>query len=101
MQKTQHESSSPSSSSSVSGSGTGSGPDSPDSTAQTPGQVNDEQARPETDTAPPAYREYDRSGLYPSGGGKAFRIWALLGWLAGVIVVLAGVSALLNILLLG
>ena len=48
---------------------------------------------------PPPDREYERSGLYPEQG-KAFRIWALLAWLAGIIVILAGVSALLNILFL-
>ena len=44
-------------------------------------------------------RQYDRSGFYP-GEGKAFRIWALLGWLTAVVVLLAGVSALLNFVLL-
>lgn len=87
MQKTQHESSSRDA------------PDaaSPTGAPQTHEEPSDEPGRAD---APPAYREYDRSGLYPAGGGKAFRIWALLGWLAAVIVVLAGISALLNILLL-
>lgn len=40
-------------------------------------------------------REYERSGLYPENG-KAFRIWALLAWLAGVVAFLAGASAVLN-----
>jgi hypothetical protein len=51
------------------------------------------------DTHSASEREYDKSGLYPAKG-KAFRIWALLAWLSGVIVVLAGVSALLNFILL-
>ena len=51
------------------------------------------------DTHSAPEREYDRTGLYPANG-KAFRIWALLGWLVGVVVVLAGVSALLNFILL-
>ncbi|MES2624951.1 MAG: hypothetical protein V4628_06720 [Pseudomonadota bacterium] len=44
-------------------------------------------------------REYEKSGMYPAEG-KAFRLWALLGWLTGVMVVLAAVSALLNYILL-
>jgi hypothetical protein len=50
------------------------------------------------DTAP--RREYEKSGLYPANG-KPFRLWALLGWLTALIVVLAAVSALLNFLVLG
>jgi hypothetical protein len=53
--------------------------------------MNDpEKARPE--------REYDKSGFYTEG--KSFRIWALLAWLTGAVVVLAVASALLNIILL-
>lgn len=44
-------------------------------------------------------RQYEQSGLYPETG-KPFRLWALLGWLTLLIGVLAGVAALLNILLL-
>jgi hypothetical protein len=44
-------------------------------------------------------REYEQSGMYPEKG-KAFRIWALLGWLAGIIVFLAVVSAIADIFLL-
>ena len=51
------------------------------------------------DTHSAPEREYEKSGMYPPEG-KAFRLWALLGWLTGVIVVLAIVSALLNIILL-
>jgi hypothetical protein len=40
-------------------------------------------------------REYEKSGCYPAQG-KAFRVWALLGWLTLLIVALAGVAALLN-----
>ena len=46
-----------------------------------------------------APREYDRSGLYPEEG-KAFRIWALLAWLTGVVAFLAAASAALNFILL-
>ena len=51
------------------------------------------------DTHSTAEREYEKSGMYPAQG-KAFRLWALLGWLSGVIIVLAAVSALLNFVLL-
>jgi hypothetical protein len=44
-------------------------------------------------------REYEQSGCYPAKG-KPFRIWALLGWLTLLMVVLAGVAALLNFILL-
>ena len=44
-------------------------------------------------------REYDRTGFYHPEG-RSFRIWALLAWLAGVVVFLAVVSAGLNYLLL-
>ena len=44
-------------------------------------------------------REYERSGLYPAGG-KPFRLWALVAGLVLVIAALAGVSALLNYLLI-
>jgi hypothetical protein len=47
----------------------------------------------------PPEREYDRSGFYTEEG-KSFRIWALLAWLSGTIVVLAAISALLNFILL-
>lgn len=50
-------------------------------------------------TKPGAAREYEQSGLYPATG-KPFRLWALLGWLTLLIVVLAGVSAMLNFLLI-
>lgn len=44
-------------------------------------------------------REYDKTGFYPENE-KPFRIWALLAWLTGTVVVLALVSALLNLILL-
>lgn len=44
-------------------------------------------------------REYEQSGCYPEQG-KPFRIMALLAWLSAVIVVLAGVAAILNMLIL-
>jgi hypothetical protein len=50
------------------------------------------------DNKPPV-REYEQSGLYPKHG-KPFRIWALLGGLMLVILALAGVAALINILVL-
>ena len=51
------------------------------------------------DTHSTPEREYEKSGMYPAKG-KAFRLWALLGWLTAVIVALAAVSALLNFILL-
>jgi len=44
-------------------------------------------------------REYEKSGFYPDNA-KPFRIWALLAWLSGTVVLLAIVSALLNLILL-
>lgn len=44
-------------------------------------------------------REYEQSGLYPEND-KPFRVWALLGWLAVVVVALAAVAAALDIMLL-
>lgn len=44
-------------------------------------------------------REFEKSGLYPKDG-KAFRLWALLGWLSLLIGAIAGASALLNFILL-
>jgi hypothetical protein len=51
------------------------------------------------DTHSAPEREYEKSGMYPAEG-KAFRLWALLGWLTGVIAVLAVISAVLNFILL-
>ncbi|HHX82175.1 MAG TPA: hypothetical protein GX696_04235 [Pseudomonadaceae bacterium] len=45
-------------------------------------------------------REFERSGCYPENG-KPFRMWALFGWLTGIIVVLAAIAALLNFIVLG
>jgi hypothetical protein len=45
-------------------------------------------------------REYDRTGFYPPEG-KAFRVWALLGWLLAVIALLAVAAAVVNIIVLG
>jgi hypothetical protein len=46
-------------------------------------------------------REYDKTGFYPPDGGKAFRVWALLAWLTGVMVAIALVAALINNIVLG
>lgn len=53
------------------------------------------------DSDKPDEREYDRTGFYPPGGGKAFRVWALLAWLTGVMVVIGLISALINYIILG
>ena len=47
---------------------------------------------------PPPKPKYERSGCYPEHG-RPFRVWALLGVLALVVLILAGISALLNFLL--
>lgn len=47
----------------------------------------------------PPKREYERSGMYVKDG-KSFRIVALLVWLAGAVVVMAGTAALLDYLLI-
>jgi hypothetical protein len=44
-------------------------------------------------------REYEKSGLYPKDG-KPFRIFALLGWLAAIVVLLAVAAAVLDLTLL-
>jgi hypothetical protein len=56
-------------------------------------------AEQSSETPPTPAREYEKSGLYPENG-KPFRLWGLLGFLLLVIAVLAGVAALLDILLL-
>jgi len=43
--------------------------------------------------------EYEKSGLYPEEG-KPFRIFALLGWLAAIVVLLAVAAAVLDLTLL-
>lgn len=47
----------------------------------------------------PEDREYEKSGLYPNGE-KPFRLFALLGFLAGVIVFIAVSAAVLDRLLI-
>lgn len=44
-------------------------------------------------------REYEQSGLYPEND-KPFRIFALLGWLAGIVVFMAVAAAVLDLALL-
>jgi hypothetical protein len=48
---------------------------------------------------PRVQREYEKSGLNPENG-KPFRMWALFGWLTLLIAVLAGVSVILNFMLI-
>lgn len=50
-------------------------------------------------SAKPAERQYEQSGLYPPGE-KQFRILALLGCLAGVIVFIAISAIVLDRLLI-
>jgi len=44
-------------------------------------------------------REYEQSGLYPEND-KPFRVFALLGWLAGIVVFMAVAAAVLDLALL-
>jgi hypothetical protein len=60
--------------------------------------MSDKQPNSPDDRSQPA-REYEKSGLYPPNG-KPFRVWALLGFLLLVVALLAGASALLDILLI-
>ncbi|MDO8907177.1 MAG: hypothetical protein Q7W55_01625 [Pseudohongiella sp.] len=45
-------------------------------------------------------REYEKSGLYPDNNEKPFRIFALLGWIVGIVVVLAVTAAVLDLTLI-
>jgi hypothetical protein len=52
------------------------------------------------DTPPPeGERRYEQSGLYPPGE-KPFRVLALMGWLAGVIIFIAVSAIVLDRLLI-
>ncbi len=44
-------------------------------------------------------RKYEKSGLYPEDG-KPFRLYALLGWLFGIVVFMAAAAAILDTILL-
>ena len=44
-------------------------------------------------------RQYEQSGLYPEND-KPFRVFALLGWLAGIVVLMAIAAAVLDLALL-
>lgn len=44
-------------------------------------------------------RQYEKTGLYPEGD-KPFRLYALLGWLLGIIVFIAAAAAALDRILL-
>lgn len=59
----------------------------------------EEAAAPAPKDQAPEPRRYEQSGLYPENG-KPFRLWALLGALLVVIALLAGVAALINIIVL-
>ncbi len=47
----------------------------------------------------PQERQYEQSGLYPPGE-KPFRVLALMGWLAGVVVFIAISAVVLDRLLI-
>jgi hypothetical protein len=44
-------------------------------------------------------REYEKSGLYPETG-KPFRMFALLGWLGAVVILMAAAAAILDYMLI-
>jgi len=50
-------------------------------------------------SAPEAERQYEQTGLYPPGE-KPFRVLALLGWLAGIIIFIAVSAVVLDRLLI-
>jgi hypothetical protein len=47
----------------------------------------------------PQERQYEQTGLYPPGE-KPFRVMALMGWLAGVVVFIAISAVVLDRLLI-
>ena len=57
-------------------------------------------AETKTSQAAVPEREYDRTGFYPPAG-KKFRIWALLAWNVGIIVIFALIAAVINHYALG
>lgn len=61
-----------------------------------PEPLNPESLDPRLVEKEPA-REYEKSGLYPENG-KPFRVFALLGWLAAVVVLMAVAAAILDFL---
>lgn len=56
-------------------------------------------AAPAPAPADQSERQYEKSGLYPEDS-KPFRIYALLGWLLGIVVFIAASSAVLDRILL-
>lgn len=56
-------------------------------------------AAPPAASADQPERQFEQSGLYPEGG-KSFRLYALLGWLLGIIVFIAASAVALDRILL-
>lgn len=50
-------------------------------------------------STPEAERQYEQTGLYPPGE-KPFRVLALMGWLAGVVIFIAVSAVVLDRLLI-
>jgi|GEM_PF-576623 hypothetical protein len=69
------------------------------SSASSDSRANEEKINPAAN-ADSAHRKYETTGCYPDNG-KSFRMWALFGWLTGVMVALAAAAALLNYIFLG
>jgi len=60
--------------------------------------MSQEPQNPSVQTPPPK-RQYERSGCYPEHG-RPFRIWALVGALTLVVILLAATAWVLNLILL-
>lgn len=66
---------------------------------KTPDTSSEERSEERSENGEYENREYEKSGLYPNGE-KPFRLFALLGFLAGVIVFIAVSAAVLDRLLI-
>jgi hypothetical protein len=56
-------------------------------------------SNPHDTSTPETERRYEQSGLYPPGE-KPFRVLALMGWLAGIIIFIAVSAVVLDRLLI-
>lgn len=61
--------------------------------------MNDSQEAPKDSPSEPPEREYEQSGLHPKDG-KGFHLWGLLGFLTGVIVLIAVSAVILDRILI-
>jgi hypothetical protein len=61
--------------------------------------MNDSREETNDNTNEPPEREYEQSGLHPKDG-KGFHLWGLLGFLAGIIALIAVSAIVLDRLLI-